>query len=90
MDPPLRPCQCRAINIKSMLQLAWLHEALELKRACFTFVKRNAASTLTDPAFMLLATEDASLWARRPQAQPAVLRLLRLCAFDIGSASLWW
>ena len=59
-------CCIRAIaatNIKSMLQLAQLHEAKELKTACFAFVKRNAAPTLTDPTFMLLATEDVPLWA---------------------------
>ena len=33
-----------------------------LKDACFQFVQRNAATVLTDPAFMGLAAEHPVLW----------------------------
>ena len=52
-----------ADTVKSSLQLAHLHEAAELKAACFAFVQRNAATVLTDPEMMSLATEQPALWA---------------------------
>ena len=42
---------------------AHLHEAPELKEACVTFTKRNAATVLTDPQMMSLAAEQPGLWA---------------------------
>ena len=50
-------------NVKSMLQLAHLHEASELKTACHLFVQRHAAAVLTNPEMMSLATEQPALWA---------------------------
>ena len=50
-------------NVKRFLQLADLHEAQDLKLACFTFVQRHAATVLTDPDMMGLATEEPGLWA---------------------------
>lgn len=50
-------------NVKSLLQLAHLHSAAELKAACYTFVKRHAAAVLTNPDVMSLATEQPALWA---------------------------
>ena len=50
-------------NVKARLQLAHLHEASELKAACYTFVQRHAAAVLTNPDMMTLATEQPALWA---------------------------
>ena len=63
-------------NIRRMLELAHLHEAPELKEACVTFTKRNAATVLTDPQMMSLAAEQPGLWAdlvsKISSAPPAV------------------
>jgi hypothetical protein len=50
-------------NVKSMLQLAHLHGSSALKQSCFDFVQKNMAKVLTDPAVVILASEDAELWA---------------------------
>lgn len=51
------------INVKSMLQLAPLHEAATLKQSCFEYIQRNCAKVLVDPSMMKLATEDVGLWS---------------------------
>lgn len=55
-------------NVKDLLQLAHLHSSVSLKKACFSFVKKNAAHVLTDPTMMQLATEDAELWGQLTKA----------------------
>merc|ERR1711924_21736 len=50
-------------TVKSLLELAHLHEVQDLKMACFAFVQRNAATVLTNPEIMSLATEKPELWA---------------------------
>ena len=52
-----------ADTVKSTLLLAHLHEAADLKAACFAFVQRNAATVLTDPNMVSLAAEQPALWA---------------------------
>lgn len=52
-----------ADTVKSALLLAHLHEAADLKAACFAFVQRNAATVLTDPHMVGLALEQPALWA---------------------------
>ena len=55
-------------NIKTMLQLAHLHDSQELQEACFDFVRARAAQTLVQPDFIQLATEDPTLWNKLTKA----------------------
>ena len=55
-------------NIKTMLQLAHLHDSKELQNACFDFVRAHAAQTLVQPDFIQLSTEDPTLWNKLTKA----------------------
>ena len=49
-------------NFKQMLQLAHLHDLVDLKRACYEYAKKNPVSILTYPDVMDLRTENATVW----------------------------
>lgn len=55
-------------NVKERMQLAHLHECKELKRGCFKFVQRNAATLLTSSSMLSLMSEDPALWADMTKA----------------------
>jgi hypothetical protein len=55
-------------TIKPMLQVAHVHRSKHLKRACFEFVRRNAARCMTDSNFMTLAAECPDLWVKLAKA----------------------
>jgi len=55
-------------NVKTMLQLAHLHNSQELEEACFDFVRANAAQMLTQPDFVQLATQNVVLWNKLTKA----------------------
>lgn len=58
----IRSISCE--NVKTLLQLAHLLDSPELERACFDFVRRHAAETLTQPDIVALATQDPTLWKK--------------------------
>jgi len=62
----IRKLSCE--NIKEFLQLAHLHQSKALLKACFSFVRRNAAECMTEPDFLALATEEPDLWAKLSKA----------------------
>lgn len=49
-------------SLVATLKLGHLHRAAVLKDACFTFIKRNAATVLVMPEVIDIATEDPDLW----------------------------
>ena len=55
-------------SVKNILLLAQLHSCKDLKETCFSFIKRNAAKVLVQPAVMALASEDTVLWGELSEA----------------------
>jgi BTB/POZ domain len=49
-------------NIKSTLEIAFLHKDEDLRDTCYDFIESNLEDVILDPAFACLAAEKPDLW----------------------------